>query len=168
MGSNKALEVRKNDVVAVNRLPANITVSIDITQYRVLKEFQNHFAKFGWTYVLAASQRNYSMKVTSVGCVFGKVLTHNQLLEYSLTLHQISNSGYNTGNVALPLPRALKDILATQACRKAIMFGDSLSVTECQYLLNQLSNTKNPFVCAHGRPTVAPLCNLNWPGADKC
>eukprot|EP00835_Amoeboradix_gromovi_P004643 NODE_374_length_9848_cov_0.468971.p1 type:complete len:497 gc:universal NODE_374_length_9848_cov_0.468971:8262-6772(-) len=47
--------------------------------------------------------------------------------------------------------------LASIACRSAIMFGDSLSINQCNLLINQLKLCKNPFVCAHGRPSIIPL-----------
>eukprot|EP00834_Sanchytrium_tribonematis_P000961 NODE_20_length_44879_cov_0.624654.p8 type:complete len:505 gc:universal NODE_20_length_44879_cov_0.624654:14453-15967(+) len=47
--------------------------------------------------------------------------------------------------------------LESIACRSAIMFGDLLNKNQCLQLLEQLKKCKNPFVCAHGRPSVVPL-----------
>ena len=47
--------------------------------------------------------------------------------------------------------------LQSIACRSAIMFGDYLSLEDCQKLIQTLKTCKNPFVCAHGRPSVVPL-----------
>jgi DNA mismatch repair protein MLH3 len=43
------------------------------------------------------------------------------------------------------------------ACRYAIMFGDFLSQTECEVLLKHLARCRNPFQCAHGRPSLVPI-----------
>jgi len=51
-------------------------------------------------------------------------------------------------------------VLASKACRRAIMFGDTLSVTQCQALLEELARCEQPLQCAHGRPTIAPLVDL--------
>jgi hypothetical protein len=40
------------------------------------------------------------------------------------------------------------------------MFGDALTRRECARLLACLSRTRLCFVCAHGRPTAAPIANL--------
>uniref|UniRef100_M4BWC3 MutL C-terminal dimerisation domain-containing protein n=1 Tax=Hyaloperonospora arabidopsidis (strain Emoy2) TaxID=559515 RepID=M4BWC3_HYAAE len=46
------------------------------------------------------------------------------------------------------------------------MFGDRLSLTQCQELIEELKMCHLPFQCAHGRPSVVPLaeiCNDNLP-----
>ena len=42
----------------------------------------------------------------------------------------------------------------------AIKFGDPLTLTECKDLLKSLTKCKLPFQCAHGRPSVVPLIQL--------
>ncbi|KDR84002.1 hypothetical protein GALMADRAFT_236565 [Galerina marginata CBS 339.88] len=54
-------------------------------------------------------------------------------------------------------PRGLLDLINSKACRGAIMFNDSLSLTQCEKLVRQLSETVFPFQCAHGRPSLVPL-----------
>ena len=44
-------------------------------------------------------------------------------------------------------------LLASKACRGAIMFGDGLSTKECETIISALRLTQLPFSCAHGRPT---------------
>lgn len=41
------------------------------------------------------------------------------------------------------------------------MFNDVLSREECWDLIQRLSRCSFPFQCAHGRPSMAPLINLN-------
>ena len=40
------------------------------------------------------------------------------------------------------------------------MFEDNLSLEQCIRLVHQLGETDSPFICAHGRPSVAPLVIL--------
>ncbi|MBA0793697.1 hypothetical protein Gohar_018084 [Gossypium harknessii] len=40
------------------------------------------------------------------------------------------------------------------------MFGDSLLPSECSLIVEELKQTSLCFQCAHGRPTTAPLVNL--------
>ncbi|OQS05061.1 DNA mismatch repair enzyme [Thraustotheca clavata] len=58
-------------------------------------------------------------------------------------------------------PPVITRLLHSRACRSAIMFGDSLSHRACELLLQQLSKCRLPFQCAHGRPSIAPLVQLN-------
>ncbi len=40
------------------------------------------------------------------------------------------------------------------------MFGDALSLQQCDQLIAQLADTVSPHICAHGRPTMHVLCRL--------
>lgn len=42
----------------------------------------------------------------------------------------------------------------------AIKFGERLSLSDCQQLINMVAKCKLPFCCAHGRPSVIPLVDL--------
>ncbi|EOQ98664.1 hypothetical protein E3P77_04059 [Wallemia ichthyophaga] len=54
-------------------------------------------------------------------------------------------------------PPTLLNLINSKACRNAFKFGDVLSNTQSQALISALSQTKNPYQCAHGRPTLYPL-----------
>lgn len=58
------------------------------------------------------------------------------------------------------VPRPFLDTLATSACHSAVRFGDSLSRRECNELIQALAKCDTPFICAHGRPSIAPLVIL--------
>jgi DNA mismatch repair protein MLH3 len=40
------------------------------------------------------------------------------------------------------------------------MFGDRLTLDQCERLVARLAETRTPFVCAHGRPSLVPLIVL--------
>lgn len=58
------------------------------------------------------------------------------------------------------IPRPLKDIVNSRACRGAVMFGDVLETEECERLVRSLGESKWPFMCAHGRPSLRPLVEI--------
>ncbi|GLB34064.1 putative mutL C terminal dimerisation domain contatining protein [Lyophyllum shimeji] len=65
-------------------------------------------------------------------------------------------------------PRELLELVNSKACRGAIMFNDTLSISQCENLVQRLSETAFPFQCAHGRPSLVPLTDLGPPvGAHK-
>lgn len=43
----------------------------------------------------------------------------------------------------------------------AIMFNDPLTKRECTDLVRRLADCAFPFQCAHGRPSMVPLLDLN-------
>ncbi|CAK1544111.1 unnamed protein product [Leptosia nina] len=63
------------------------------------------------------------------------------------------------GNIPL-YPKSIMDLVFSEACRYAIMFGDSLSKSECTGLIESLGSCKTPFQCAHGRPVMAVMMEL--------
>lgn len=88
-------------------------------------------------------------------CVLFCSPTVSVCLGLQVYLHQLAD----THGSAL-LPPAVIRILNAKACRSAIMFGDPLLPSECAELVSALKATKLCFSCAHGRPTMAPLVNL--------
>ncbi|KAL9125920.1 MAG: hypothetical protein Q9217_004941 [Psora testacea] len=60
-------------------------------------------------------------------------------------------------------PQGLLDMLNSRACRSAIMFNDPLSIQDAETLISRLAQTKMPFQCAHGRPSMVPLVDLGRP-----
>lgn len=58
-------------------------------------------------------------------------------------------------------PQGLVDMINSRACRSAIMFNDALTFEECQELMEALARCNFPFICAHGRTNMVPLCTLD-------
>lgn len=50
-------------------------------------------------------------------------------------------------------------IAATVACKMSIKANDRITLTDMEDLLERLRNTKNPFTCPHGRPTIITYSN---------
>ncbi|KAG9402283.1 DNA mismatch repair protein [Aphanomyces cochlioides] len=78
--------------------------------------------------------------------------TDDDLLEYLCLLSSMSGS--------LVRPPIITRLLHSRACRSAIMFGDPLTLDECQQLITQLGTCRLPFQCAHGRPSIVPLAQF--------
>ncbi|XP_041122833.1 DNA mismatch repair protein Mlh3-like [Polyodon spathula] len=73
----------------------------------------------------------------------------------------------STGRVQGTLPLTVHKVLASQACHGAIKFNDSLSMEECCRLIESLSVCQLPFQCAHGRPSMLPLVDLDHLEMEK-
>merc|ERR1712080_591583 len=58
------------------------------------------------------------------------------------------------------IPVAILSVLASVACRGAVMFGHPLSKNDSENLLMGLSECQAPFQCAHGRPSLAPILDI--------
>ncbi|KAM5274265.1 DNA mismatch repair protein Mlh3 isoform 1-T1 [Ctenodactylus gundi] len=72
-----------------------------------------------------------------------------------------------TGGIQGTLPLTVQKVLASQACHGAIKFNDSLSPEESYRLIEALSWCQLPFQCAHGRPSMLPLADLDHLEEEK-
>ncbi|XP_057639164.1 DNA mismatch repair protein Mlh3 isoform X2 [Chionomys nivalis] len=72
-----------------------------------------------------------------------------------------------TGGIQGTLPLTVQKVLASQACHGAIKFNDCLSLEESSHLIEALSLCQLPFQCAHGRPSMLPLADLDHLEQEK-
>ncbi|KAK8996225.1 hypothetical protein V6N11_076468 [Hibiscus sabdariffa] len=133
--------------------------------YQLLHNYSEQIRHWGWicdfhTQDSRSFQKNLNLirpkpavvKLLAVPCILGVNLSDADLLEF---LHQLADTdGSST------MPPSVSRILNCKACRGAIMFGDSLLPSECSLIVEELKQTSLCFQCAHGRPTTAPLVNL--------
>lgn len=146
-------------VVATNpptkSTPTNMVIQLDTHKLKILESYKVQFRRFGWSYVSDTHHTKNTICLKSLGVLFDRVLSAKDFQSYLDELVQLIGVHGHPQN--LPLPTAVQNILASHACRGAIMFGDVLSREQCEGLLRDLAETKHPFVCAHGRPSIAPV-----------
>jgi DNA mismatch repair protein MutL len=70
----------------------------------------------------------------------------------------------DTGGAAHAPPAAAR-ALASRACKGAVPLGALMSADDATALLAALADAAQPLVCAHGRPTTAPLACTRGLGA---
>ena len=84
------------------------------------------------------------------------VLSETELNSGSITMSSSENS--NLTNVK---SSSLRSIYASKACRKSVMIGDALNMTEMKRIITHLHEIEKPWNCPHGRPTMRHLINLD-------
>lgn len=57
-------------------------------------------------------------------------------------------------------PSRVRQMLASRACRSAVMIGTALNTSEMYKLIMQMTQMQNPWNCPHGRPTIRHLLSL--------
>ncbi|NXL31785.1 MLH3 protein, partial [Glaucidium brasilianum] len=65
------------------------------------------------------------------------------------------------------LPLTFLKVLASQACHGAIKFNEHLTLEESCRLIEALSSCQLPFQCAHGRPSMLPLADIDHLQQEK-
>lgn len=53
-------------------------------------------------------------------------------------------------------------VAAMRACRMSVMIGQSLSWAQMRSIVSKMTNLQNPWVCAHNRPTIRHLMDIDW------
>lgn len=69
-------------------------------------------------------------------------------------------SATNKSAKTIRLPKAIA-MFASRACRASVMIGTPLSRKEMINIVQQMHSVDSPWVCAHGRPTIRLVKNLN-------
>ncbi|XP_034942885.1 mismatch repair endonuclease PMS2 [Chelonus insularis] len=59
-------------------------------------------------------------------------------------------------------PSRVRDMLASRACRSAVMIGTALNHSEMYRIITQMSQISRPWNCPHGRPTMRHLLSLKY------
>ena len=86
----------------------------------------------------------------------GEVLNANDFEEF---IYALASKTFSLPD-SLCRPPAVARILASHACRNAVKFGDLLTNDYCRELVKRISCAQFPFICAHGRVSMAPLVDL--------
>lgn len=97
--------------------------------------------------------------LSNIQRVRGDSVNKNLLLEF--IREQMGHLQREGANKCTLTSTSVFKVLASHACHGAIKFGDKLSMQECTRLVQQLSSCQLPFQCAHGRPSITPLLNLD-------
>ena len=144
-----------SDACSSHRLRQPKTLTLTPRELALLRAHGARVAAWGWD--AAPNPAEAALGVVALRAVpllLNEQLGGGALLEY---LHALEETG---GGSTQPPPAAQR-VLASKACRRAVMFGTRLDVADAQRILAELARCELPFQCAHGRPTLAPLARLD-------
>lgn len=68
-----------------------------------------------------------------------------------------SNTGTHWTSRIASCPQGMLELLASRACRSAVMFNDELPSQQCREIVQRLCDCSFPFQCAHGRPSLTTI-----------
>lgn len=145
------------------------TISLNENDLGLLIHYKKEFSNVGLHFSSVKKSSN-NVFVSSVPAIFvsgselklkakGTVLNTDFLKEF--ILEQISYMK-STGCSCNTSSRSIFKALASYACHGAIKFGDRISLATCKSIMIDLAVCDLPFQCAHGRPTIAPIFQLDF------
>ncbi|XP_033735862.1 uncharacterized protein LOC117324223 [Pecten maximus] len=143
-------------------------LTLEEEEVRVMVSYREEFSRIGVTFTADKQERDSILVHTIPACIMQKEVTEVKRKRESIAWNVVLNllkehveMLMSTSGVLGRLPATLHKVLCSQACHGAIKFGDQLSVEECKELLVSLSLCDLPFQCAHGRPSIMPLLELD-------
>lgn len=124
----------------------------------ILVEHQQMFEDNGFTFNIN-EQAEPGKKIELIGMpVSGHWQFGQEDIEELVFL--IREAGNENMDKHIYRPSRVRQMLASRACRSAVMIGTALNFSEMQRLITQMAQMQNPWSCPHGRPTIRHLLSL--------
>ena len=167
--------------VKTNPLDKPINFEVSLKESRLLHKYKEHFIRWGIIFDLSthvarleapskgAEVQRLTVRCLPPGIIERCKLDPRPLIDLIRTeVWKVHDEGTHAPSMTNgdwlerihTCPRGIIDMLNSRACRSAIMFNDELSKQQCEALVSKLAKCKFPFQCAHGRPSLVPLVNL--------
>jgi DNA mismatch repair protein MutL len=139
---DRAIAALEGRQPSVQRLLFPITLELSVRQFAAFEEANPLFETLGF------QVRPFGGRSVLVEGIPAEIQNWD---EGAVLLGMLDDVAENRETKRLPLR---DKVLATFACRGAIMIGKKLSVGEMRALMDQLFATTLPYTCPHGRPTL--------------
>jgi len=143
--------VTKSDILKATKLAPSKRIVLSQKDMSTVKHHYSLLQKWKFTFEEAEDQ---SLLITGLPSVCDRTAEVSDFLDFVRILGHTSSGGEIK-------PPFVKHVLASNACRYAIMFGDELTHDKCVELISSLSKCELCFICAHGRPSIIPLIDMN-------
>ncbi|XP_052749970.1 putative uncharacterized protein DDB_G0282133 isoform X3 [Galleria mellonella] len=144
----------------------DILVKLSEDELLYVHNYKDKFTSFGLAYTIF---NKYEISINAIPeAILGK---NSRSVEKviaavkNLILEEINTIKSQKGCISM-YPKSIMDLVFSEACRYAVKFGDKLSKDDCSSFLQSLSECKTPFQCAHGRPVMAVLTNIQYTKND--
>ncbi|KAK9448601.1 uncharacterized protein V1518DRAFT_289974 [Limtongia smithiae] len=161
--------VARGDASAAQALGARVELRVSAAERAAVLAQASELARWGMH--VAARARDGVVEATHMPAVVAARVAADAGLVRTLVVghaadlcaHAVQSLGDGGGDEDAArrcMPRGVRALLNARACRGAVMFGDTLSLSECAALVGRLAACRFPFQCAHGRPSMVPLGEL--------
>ncbi|KAI3652419.1 hypothetical protein MP228_002744 [Amoeboaphelidium protococcarum] len=129
-----------------------LTVHLTPNQVQMVIENEQLFKSNGFM-VSPAPGDSSAICIKSLPTLNGRTYTQSDFEELLLQLTD-SDGHHCHGDSGSHCCSKTRAVLASKACRSAIMVGDTLSTNKMQQVVSGLSKLDHPWCCPHGRPTI--------------
>ncbi len=144
--------ITKKNVLKFMKLLPPKQIKLSLTDMATLNQHSNFLKK--WKFDFDEANDGNMITLTGVPVVCDRIASAQDFIGFVKELGHLSS-------VEDIRPKFVRNILASNACRYAIMFGEELDEERQRQLISNLACCDMSFICAHGRPSIIPLCDLN-------
>ncbi|XP_043285524.1 mismatch repair endonuclease PMS2 isoform X2 [Venturia canescens] len=121
----------------------------------ILVEHRQIFEDNGFTFDVNENENPGSrVRLTGMPTSGGWQFGQEDIEELIFLIREGASDNSGTADT-IPRPSRVRQMLASRACRGAVMIGKALNMSEMRRLLWQMGEMKNPWNCPHGRPTIS-------------
>eukprot|EP00984_Skeletonema_dohrnii_P010346 scaffold4033_cov85-Skeletonema_dohrnii-CCMP3373.AAC.2 len=152
-------QLQVGDILKSCPVAPSRTVLLTTSQMTTARHYYSLLHKWKFSFEESSTEER-TIIMRGLPSVCGRVAQTSDLLEF------LNDLGYLTGGNSIK-PKFVSRVLASNACRYATMFGDALTLQQCEKLIDALSKCQLPFVCAHGRPSIIPLIDMSQGAANE-
>ncbi|CAI9719393.1 DNA mismatch repair protein Mlh3-like [Octopus vulgaris] len=154
--------------ISYSNIVPPLVLSFSDREMRMIQSFFPEFLKIGIELTMSTGDNSIEVH-TAPSCIVAREASERKYnrrsvieeLLQTLIKEQIELLQDTHGSRG-SLPKTIHNVLCSQACHTAIKFGTVLTLKECKDLMQMLLKCKLPFQCAHGRPSMIPLLNLQY------
>ena len=140
------------DGIPAQQLLVHQILDFDEREMQLIANNLELFRQLGFT-VENGADGHYRLLEIPVDAVDGDA--ENMLHEILASLPDVDASFGDDEQQKRVIAKNIREsCLAMTACRAAIKAGQELNFRQMQIILDELSKTKFPFTCPHGRPTI--------------
>jgi len=145
----------EKDMLTAVVLDAPEEISVTKALMETLTAFRDIFVRWKFHFVAGGYEKKNTILLQGVPKLCGKTATAHDFVDYLSFL-----ADRRRADAVRAKPAFVKRVLASHACRYAVMFGDELGPRRCAEMVAALAGCDVPFICAHGRPSVVPVVDL--------
>ncbi|XP_014214530.1 mismatch repair endonuclease PMS2-like [Copidosoma floridanum] len=134
-------------------------LNLAVIKESVLMDNLNIFQDNGFTFEINNNEdigRKVSLKGMPVS--FNWQFSREDIEELIFLIQEGGEDGTNSN--VIPRPSRIRQMLASRACRSAVMIGRTLNRMKMRQIVKQMGDMTNPWTCPHGRPTLRHLCTF--------
>nr|XP_026689818.1 DNA mismatch repair protein Mlh3-like isoform X2 [Ciona intestinalis] len=154
-----AYESSKRINLKTSKLESKVEINLTKTQTAAVRNHPEVFYTCGLRFDSDLNTEDDLVTVNSIPSLLTTSGTLKETIEN--LIEERTQALYVNRGVSDSMSPVLFQLLCSKACHGAIRFGDPLALEQCTELLTALSKCDFPFQCAHGRPSVMPLLDLN-------